>query len=140
MRLGDERNKLAQAVARADRIEFVRVAWPIVAGTVGGVWFFNLIFPNGAGDKPVLTGLGVIAAGISVILWIAVRRVHDLGRSGWWLLMLTIFGRVLQLVAIGFGHDPASMQILPDFADLKSRLLESYPAWAEHRSRVRIWN
>lgn len=112
MRLAKERNRLAQGVARADRIEFIGLAWPLVLSAFIGVWLFNLAFPDGAGNAPLLAGLGVIAAGIGVILWIAVRRVHDLGRSGWWLLALTIFGRILQLVAIGLGHDPASTQIL----------------------------
>jgi uncharacterized membrane protein YhaH (DUF805 family) len=72
-----------------------------------------LIFPT-MDISPVhtLTGLALMLPGIAV----SIRRLHDLDRTGWWLLILfTIIGAILLLVwfcmrgTVGpnrFGPDP----------------------------------
>jgi uncharacterized membrane protein YhaH (DUF805 family) len=106
------RDRLARATGRADRIKFIKIVWPIVALWWAGVAVFDAVYPQGAGDTPTLTGLAVLAAAAGVVLWAAVLRVHDLDRSGWWLLVLTIFGRMLQLGLIATGGDPAGPGVL----------------------------
>ena len=78
--------KFAQFTGRARRSEY----WYFV--------LFNLIVSMGLGAVDAATGLGFLSALYGLIAFIpgiavAVRRLHDTGKSGLWLLIFLIFER-----------------------------------------------
>jgi uncharacterized membrane protein YhaH (DUF805 family) len=54
------------------------------------------VFPSGTGALGTLYGLAALIPGLSV----SVRRLHDTGRSGWWLLLdfVPIVGWIILIV------------------------------------------
>lgn len=55
-------------------------------------------------------------------LSVTVRRLHDMGRSGWWALFcLTIIGAIIPLVFALAGSDPAANQYGPGPKRIKNR-------------------
>ncbi len=92
------KNKYAQFDGRATRSEywyfvlFSFIAY-IVAGFLDG-FLFNL-----TGGLPILTiilGLGLLVPSIAV----GVRRLHDIGKSGWWYLIAIV--PIVSLILIAF--------------------------------------
>lgn len=59
----------------------------------------------------LLFGLAVLIPGIAV----AVRRLHDTGRSGWWILiaLIPLVGAILLIVWLATDSDPAPNQYGP---------------------------
>ena len=67
----------------------------------------GLMIAEGAGVLSTLYGLAVIVPGIAV----AVRRLHDTGRSGWWyLLVLTCVGIIPLIIFLCMDSQPGSNQ------------------------------
>jgi uncharacterized membrane protein YhaH (DUF805 family) len=71
--------------------------WTIIISIVAGILDL-IIFPSvvqslqGSGPIGLLLGLGLLIPGIAI----GVRRLHDIGKSGWWwLIALTIIGILL---------------------------------------------
>lgn len=120
--------KYATFSGRASRAEFwwyclfLGVAYIIMSIVFGGI-----IGAAGASTGDPSVGLAAMAGGgglILILFWLAViiptiavqvRRMHDTGRSGWWigvyyigyaLLMFMMFGSLL--AALGGGGDPAA--------------------------------
>jgi uncharacterized membrane protein YhaH (DUF805 family) len=77
---------------RASRSEYW--FWTLFAVLVGIVTqIIDMVI--GAPITNVIAGLGLLLPGIAV----SVRRLHDLDRTGWWLLiLLTVIGGILLLV------------------------------------------
>lgn len=77
---------------------------------------FVLGFIEGLFDGPGVLGalysLGVLIPGIAV----AVRRLHDTGRSGWWLLVafVPIIGGIALLVFMVLDSEPGQNQFGPN--------------------------
>lgn len=77
------RNKFAEFNGRARRSEF---------------WYytlFNLIVSMGLGMMDTFIGIGFLSGlyGLAVIIpgiAVAIRRLHDSGKSGWWLLVIFV--------------------------------------------------
>ncbi len=77
------RNKYAEFNGRARRSEF---------------WYytlFNLIVSMGLGMMDTFTGIGFLSGLYALVVIIpgiavAIRRLHDSGKSGWWLLVILV--------------------------------------------------
>lgn len=73
--------------------------WMMVLGFIAAVVdfaFFNDLFQasEGSGPLQLVVGLGTLIPSIAI----SVRRLHDTGHSGWWLLiMFTVIGILLLL-------------------------------------------
>lgn len=87
---------------RASRAEF----WPFMALLVAmefiSAWLKS-IEKDSAGNLLILLPLGIFGI---VMIWtliaslaVSIRRFHDIGRSGWWFLLLWIAGPMLGMVA-----------------------------------------
>jgi uncharacterized membrane protein YhaH (DUF805 family) len=77
------RNKYAEFNGRARRSEF----WYYI--------LFNFIVSMGLGMMDTFTGIGFLSGiyGLAVIIpgiAVAIRRLHDSGKSGWWLLVILV--------------------------------------------------
>ena len=122
--------KYATFSGRASRAEFWWFMLLLIVVYLGGSFLLGGILgvagaSSSSGDPSV--GLAALAGGSGLILilfWLAViiptiavqvRRLHDTGRSGWWigvyyigyaLLMFMMFGSML--AALGGGGDPAA--------------------------------
>ena len=98
---------------RAPRSEYWYWAFFILIVSVVAMAIDLMVFPE-SGLNPIgtIVSLGLLLPNISV----AVRRLHDIGRTGWWFLIaFTIIGIVLLLVWActkgttgpnGYGQDP----------------------------------
>ena len=95
--------KYADFTGRAPRAEYwwfylAMVVMVIVTMIIDGMIGSNL-GGSGYGFVTLLAGLAVLVPGIAV----AVRRLHDTDRSGWWLLigLIPLIGWIIQ---IGRAH------------------------------------
>lgn len=94
-------------------------------------WFFvlfNVLISIGLSIVDSVLGLGNIEAGLGVLsslyglavllpsLSYAVRRCHDIGRSGWWLLLLVIplIGPLVILIFMLMDSEPGSNSFGPN--------------------------
>jgi uncharacterized membrane protein YhaH (DUF805 family) len=67
---------------------------PIV-GSVGDVFLFNALAQEGLGPIYVVSNLALLVPSIAV----SARRLHDIDRTGWWILItLTIIGNIWLIV------------------------------------------
>lgn len=107
--------KYAQFSGRARRKEY----W-LFQLAVCAVFFMSsllsAVLPQEAGDAVLFL---VIAFGLGLLLpmyAVGVRRMHDTGRSGWWLLigLVPIIGGVWQLVLLMFPGDVGANRYGPD--------------------------
>jgi uncharacterized membrane protein YhaH (DUF805 family) len=81
-------------------------------GSVGDLFFFSTLTREGIGPIFVISFLALLVPDIAL----SARRLHDIDRTGWWLLIeLTIIGHILLLVWFctkgtagrnRFGSDP----------------------------------
>lgn len=92
------KNKYAQFDGRATRSEYwYFILFSIIAYIVAGIldgFLFNL-----TGGLPIFTliiGLGLLIPSIAV----GIRRLHDIGKSGWWYLLAIV--PFISLVLIAF--------------------------------------
>src|SRR5690554_2259920 len=103
------KNKYAEFNGRARRSEY----WYFV--------LFNFIVSLGLGMVDAFTGIGflnyvyslaVIIPGIAV----SIRRLHDTGRSGWWLLvgLIPFIGWIILIVFFVQDSDPYDNQYGPN--------------------------
>jgi uncharacterized membrane protein YhaH (DUF805 family) len=103
---------------RAPRSEYW--FWSLFTSLVSlAAGIFDLAIAAGTGFSPFSTiaGLGLILPGIAV----SVRRLHDLDRTGWWLLLIfTGIGGILLLIwdcmkgtdgPNRFGSDPVAGKV-----------------------------
>lgn len=110
---------------RATRAEFWWFWLFVTLATLAGSLIDNLVFgvPGGDGWVSGLTGLALFLPSISV----AVRRLHDIGRSGWWwwLALIPFVGWIVLLVwhcqpsapgANRFGPDPFGREVVRPMA------------------------
>ena len=94
-------------------------------------WYFvlfNMLISIGLSIVDGVLGLGNIEAGVGVLsglyglavllpsLSYAVRRCHDIGRSGWWLLLLIIplIGPLVILIFMLMDSEPGSNDFGPN--------------------------
>src|SRR5262245_63295454 len=64
-------------------------------GSVGDLFFFSTLTREGIGPIFVISNLALLVPGIAV----AVRRLHDIDRIGWWILItLTIIGNIWLII------------------------------------------
>ena len=116
--------RLFAFTGRANRAEYWTVAvggWVIIAGIYGAVAASGTTNP--IVDLVILLYLPVLAAMVAT----SARRLHDRGKSGWWLLLFTVVPAVVSVVA-------AVMKVEGNVAGLWSRgpsLLLSIWGWAE---------
>lgn len=110
---------------RAQRAEFWWFwLFGILVSTVTALidlWIFDR--PNGEGWVSALAGLALFLPSISV----SVRRLHDIGRTGWWwwLALIPLIGWIVLLVwycqrsepgANRFGPDPLGREVVRPMA------------------------
>lgn len=95
-------SRFAQFAGRAGRKEYwlfflVNVMLYSIAQTIGETWLDIDAF-DGADFNPITTIYGLVT--LFPALALGARRLHDIGRSGWWLLfiLLPIIGWALLLV------------------------------------------
>ena len=88
---------------RINRARFWIGSVPLVIAWIAAVSLFNWMFMRAGSLVPVY-GFG-IAAGI-MLLWgqlgICIKRLHDRGKSGWWLLIFWALPMAVSYVAGGF--------------------------------------
>ena len=108
--------KYATFAGRASRSEFwYWILFSTLASTAAGILdrAFDLFVGYDAGVIAGLWGLGTLLP----LLAVSVRRLHDIGRIGWWLVLFFVpfFGGLLLIVWFcikgshgynGFGPDP----------------------------------
>lgn len=87
------------------------VLFAILASIVGNI----LDSVIGASIFSILIGLALLLPGLTV----AVRRLHDTDRSGWWILigLIPIIGFIVLIVFLVQKSDPADNQYGPPPAD-----------------------
>ena len=106
--------KYAVFRGRARRKEYwvftlVNIIITIVIGFVLG--FFGSFF-LGAETGTALSGLGTSVYGLAVFvpnIAVAVRRMHDIGRSGWWILL-----PLVNLIFLCLGSQPGDNEYGPE--------------------------
>ncbi|MCP3963253.1 MAG: DUF805 domain-containing protein [bacterium] len=82
-----------------------------VLGFVDGLTGMMISAEGGVGLLGTLYGLAVLVPSIAV----AVRRLHDTGRSGWWyLLVLTCIGIIPLIIFLCMDSQPGSNQYGPN--------------------------
>jgi len=98
---------------RARRKEYwmfflVNIVIAVVLGVLGGVTGAGTLF----GALSVLYFLALLIPGIAVTL----RRLHDIGRSGWWILsvLVPIVGSIVLLVFMVQDGQPGQNQYGPN--------------------------
>lgn len=81
-----------------------------VAGAIDNV--LGLVGQNGYGPLSGLYGLAVFLPGLAL----AVRRLHDTGRSGWWFLiaLVPLVGWIVLLVFFVSDSQPGTNQYGPN--------------------------
>jgi len=74
--------------------------------------FAGLANEDGVGALSTIYSLAVLLPGLGV----AVRRLHDIGRSGWWLLiaLVPVVGAVVLLVFAVLDSEPGSNEYGPN--------------------------
>ncbi len=89
----------AQFSGRARRKEYwmfflINVIIGLVLGVVDGVT--GMVGPSGVGVSGGMYALAILIPGIAVV----VRRLHDTGRTGWWLLIgfVPLIGVIVRIV------------------------------------------
>ena len=89
-------SKYATFAGRASRAEFWRwvvvfVLFTLITRMIDGALFASSIHESFYGDdaRRPLTSIIILALLLPNIA-LAVRRLHDIGRSGWWLLLMVI--------------------------------------------------
>ena len=99
-------------LTRAPRSEFwFWTLFAIIASIAAGS-IDRVLFPDIA-TSPIhaLVGLALFLPGIAV----SIRRLHDLDRTGWWLLLiLTVFGIILLIVWDCMRGTPGPNRFGPD--------------------------
>ncbi len=107
--------KYATFEGRARRKEYwifalINVVIAIVLGIIDGV--IGLAGETGFGLLGTLYSLAVLIPSLAV----AVRRLHDTNRSGWWLLIIFIplIGALVLLVFMLLDSEPGSNQYGPN--------------------------
>jgi uncharacterized membrane protein YhaH (DUF805 family) len=89
-------SKYATFSGRAARPEYWYWALFVFAVSIVLAIIDSLVFGTGIGVLQSLFDLAVLLPGIAV----AVRRLHDIDRSGWWLLLglIPVVGEIILLV------------------------------------------
>lgn len=96
---------------------------------------FGLGFVDGIAGMVMDTGIGILGGLYSLFvlipsLAVAVRRLHDTGRSGWWLLiaLIPIVGTIILIVFLVQEGDPQANEYGPNpnevSGDLSDHLVE----------------
>ena len=107
--------RYAQFSGRAPRAEY----WWFYLATVVVSWILTIvdkaIGASGAtaGDMGILAALFSLATFIPTIA-VTVRRLHDIGRTGWWLLAFVL---LIALVFVPIGYmamEPGNLENAPD--------------------------
>ncbi|MGZ4969956.1 MAG: DUF805 domain-containing protein [Methylobacter sp.] len=80
----------------------IAMAIGFVTGLVEAVFGMGTILSNAAS---VIYSLGILVPGIAV----SIRRMHDLGRSGWWILF-----PVVNLIFMFFDSQPGDNEYGPN--------------------------
>jgi uncharacterized membrane protein YhaH (DUF805 family) len=106
--------KYAVFEGRASRTEFWMYALfnfivSVVLGIIDGM--LGLRFGPGIGLLGAIYGLGVLLPGVGV----SIRRMHDTGKSGWWLLIAFVpfIGWIIVIVLLALDSEPGQNQYGP---------------------------
>ena len=93
----DVRSFLLSAAGRATRRDF----WMLSLGVTAGTVLFAVV--GNATDLPLLAGIWILLTIVPSIM-VQVRRCHDRGRSGWFILctLIPAVGPIWVLVELGF--------------------------------------
>jgi len=107
--------KYAQFSGRARRQEYwlFQLAVCVVFFATG---VLSEIVPSAVGDFAFVVAM-VAALGLLLPMYaVGVRRMHDIGRSGWWLLvgLVPIIGGIWQLVLLATSGDVGPNRYGPD--------------------------
>jgi uncharacterized membrane protein YhaH (DUF805 family) len=101
--------QLADPRGRSDRIEFIWAAAMLLAAQLAfalGLWITNASFVGWRGGIANLVFGWLAIAAIS-------RRLHDLGRSGWWMLcgvLAWVVGAIAAAFAVALSAGPHALQ------------------------------
>lgn len=94
-------SRYADFSGRSRRMEFwmfavMNIGASIVASILDGILGMSGMIAGAYGPVSLIVGLGLLVPGIAV----AVRRLHDQDKSGWWLLiaLVPIIGAIALLV------------------------------------------
>ena len=84
----------------------------LALGLVEGLLGIGDLGGSGYGPLSLIYSLGIILPSVGV----AIRRLHDTGRSGWWLLitLIPILGGLVVLVFMILDSQPGSNQYGPN--------------------------
>lgn len=89
--------KYAQFTGRARRMEYWM--FTLFNAIIIAAFAFLVVFLDKAGTIPMLLLIVYCVAVIVPAIAVAFRRLHDTGRSGWWLLLSIVpFGGIVLLV------------------------------------------
>lgn len=97
--------------SRAQRSAFwYWVLFAVIAAIVAGM-LDNLVFGEGEGPIGTIVSLALFLPGLSV----SVRRLHDIDRTGWWVLLaFTVIGIIVLIIFNCTKGTPGPNRFGPD--------------------------
>lgn len=82
---------------RSGRIEYNAILWPVLATLVLLIWRFNIHKANGTITLgPVLSLVGGVVVLAMPLIAVVARRLHDIGRSVLWLVVVATVWRIVE--------------------------------------------
>lgn len=92
-----------------------RVFWWFVLIHILILFFLSIVETVLTGQAAILTGLYNLAVFIPALA-VTIRRLHDTGRTGWWVLigLVPFFGQIILLIFMLLDSEPETNEYGPN--------------------------